>query len=92
MRTLTTTIGLVFCCFLMAAQDRGTIDGTVFDRIGHKVANARVEAKDMASGTSFTGASDEQGVYVLSVPAGTYEVSVVVDGHTNIQPPGTIRA
>ena len=86
MRTLTSMICLVFCTLLAEAQnDRGTIDGTVFDRIGHKVAGAAVEAKNSAGGAIFAAQSDGQGVYTLSLPSGTYDVSVSAAGHKSIQ-------
>jgi hypothetical protein len=86
MRTLTITICLLLSTFSVLAQSqRGTIDGTVFDRIGHTVASAAVEAKNNVTGAVFTGESDGQGVYSLSLPAGTYEVSVSAAGHKYTQ-------
>jgi hypothetical protein len=86
MRTLTSMICLLFWTSLAVAQtDRGTIDGTIFDRIGHKVAGAAVEAKNSNGGAVFAAQSDGQGVYTLSLPPGTYEVSVSAAGHKSIQ-------
>lgn len=85
MRRLTSMICLLFCTWLAEAQnDRGTIDGTVFDRIGHKVAGAAVEVKNSA-GAVFAAQSDGQGVYTLSLPPGTCEVSVSAASHKSIQ-------
>ena len=61
------------------------IDGTVFDRLGHKVAGAPVAAKNMVTGATSTEASNEQGVYALSLPAGTYEITVSVGELKSIQ-------
>lgn len=70
---------------IVAQSERGTIDGAVFDRIGHKVAGAAVEAKNSTTGTVFTAASDGQGVYSLSLPAGTYEISVAAADRKSTQ-------
>jgi hypothetical protein len=86
MRTLIVVVCLLAsACLSVAQSERGTIDGTVFDRIGHKVASAAVEAKNVATGSVFTTQSDERGVYALTLPSGTYEVSVAAVGHTSIQ-------
>jgi Carboxypeptidase regulatory-like domain len=86
MRALTVAILLVFGAFLGVAQSgRGTVDGAVFDRLGHKVAGAPVEAKNMVTGATSTEASNEQGVYTLSLPAGTYEITVSVGELKSIQ-------
>jgi hypothetical protein len=90
MRTLTITICLLFSTLSVVAQSAGIIDGTVFDRIGHKVASAAVEAKNSTTGAVFTGESDGQGVYNLSLPAGTYEISVSAAGHKYTQQDITI--
>lgn len=86
MRTITIALGLLVGAFLVLAQSgRGSLDGTVFDRIGHKVAAASVAAKNTATGAVFTAESNGQGVYALSLPAGTYEVSVTAAGHKSTQ-------
>ena len=86
MRTITAVICFLVCAFLIVAQtDRGTIDGTIFDRIGHKVGGAAVEAKNVATGAMFTAASDGRGIYTLSLPSGTYDVSVAAAGHKSTQ-------
>jgi hypothetical protein len=56
-------------------SNRGTISGTVTDP-GGPVATADVEAKNPATGTVYPTTTDKAGRFSLSVPAGTYEVSV----------------
>ncbi len=70
---------------VVAQSDRGSIDGTVSDRIGHKVASASVEARNMDNGAVFHAETDARGVYTLSLPRGTYEVSITAAGHKSTQ-------
>jgi hypothetical protein len=86
LRALTTTCFALSCTVSVVAQsNRGTIDGTVSDRIGHKVASAAVEARNMDTGAAFNAETDAQGVYTLSLPGGTYEVSITAAGHRSTQ-------
>ena len=58
-----------------AQEPQGTITGTVSDADG-TVADATVEAKNMATGTAYEAISDRDGFTLSQLPAGTYEVSV----------------
>jgi hypothetical protein len=64
-----------------AQSDRGTITGTIADPAGAVVANAAVEAKNVATGAVYPVASSATGNYTIpQLPAGNYELSVDVPG------------
>jgi hypothetical protein len=77
-------IVLCLCVFVFAAfaqSDRGTITGTVADPTGALVANAAVEAKNVATGAVYPVASSATGNYTIAqLPAGAYEITVTVAG------------
>jgi hypothetical protein len=62
------------------AQNGGTISGAVVDLSGEKVANAPIEATNVATKAVFKAASSQEGSYTLRVPAGTYDLSVALLG------------
>ena len=74
------------CLFLLsvaafAQSDRGTITGTIGDPTGAVVTSAKVEARNIDTGTLYEVASTNTGNYTLSqLPAGTYELAVTVPG------------
>jgi hypothetical protein len=71
----------VFAVAAFAQSDRGTITGVISDPAGAVVANAPVEARNAATGVTLQAASTATGNYTLpQLPAGTYEISVVVPG------------
>ena len=64
-----------------AQTDRGTITGTVSDPAGAVVANAAIEARNVATGAVYPVASSGTGNYTIAqLPAGAYELSVTVPG------------
>jgi hypothetical protein len=68
-------------CTAFAQSDRGTITGTISDPAGAVIANAAVEAKNVATGAVYNAASSATGNYtVAQLPAGAYELSVTVPG------------
>jgi len=77
---------IVVCFFVgaliaLAQTDRGTITGTIIDPTGAVVANASIEAKNVANGQTYTATSTQTGNYTLpQLPAGSYEVTVNVQG------------
>jgi hypothetical protein len=82
MRTIRVSIGFLAALIAAFAQgDRGTITGTISDPAGAVVAGAAVEAKNVATGAVYPVASSGTGNYTISqLPAGTYELSVMVQG------------
>src|SRR4051812_7067851 len=61
-------------------QTGGTITGVISDPTGAVVPNAPVEAKNTATGVALPVATSATGNYTLSVPAGTYEITVTLPG------------
>src|SRR5258707_4655497 len=81
MRTVTVACLFLFCVAGFAQSDRGTITGTIGDPAGAVVAGAKVEARNVETGTPYEVASTGTGNYTLSqLPAGTYEMSIAVPG------------
>jgi hypothetical protein len=71
-----------------AGATSGTITGTVVDLSGDIVANAPVQATNVATKTRYEGASSDKGVYTIAqLPAGTYELSVVALGFNPFSQP-----
>ena len=63
-----------------AQSNQGTITGTISDPAGAVVAGAVIEVKNVDTGVVSRGGTSATGNYVISVPAGTYEMSVLVPG------------
>src|SRR5271170_4422824 len=66
------------CAF--AQSNQGTITGTISDPAAAVVPGAQLEVKNTATGVVYRGGTSGTGNYVLSVPAGTYEISVSAPG------------
>ncbi len=66
------------CAF--AQSNQGTITGTISDPAAAVVPAAQLEVKNTATGVVYRGGTSGTGNYVLSVPAGTYEISVSAPG------------
>src|ERR1700722_20635510 len=63
------------------AQATGTLTGTVVDLAGDVVANAPIQATNMATKTIYKTASSEKGGYTIAqLPAGAYELAVAAAG------------
>ena len=76
---------LFMVTFLVAAaafaQTSGTITGTVVDIAGDAVANAPIQATNMATSTVYKAASSEKGSYTIpQLPASAYDLLVAAPG------------
>ncbi|HYK58863.1 MAG TPA: TonB-dependent receptor [Bryobacteraceae bacterium] len=71
---------LILAAAAFAQSDRGTITGTISDPAGAVVQSARIEVKNMDTGTVFQGGTSSTGNYVIAVPVGRYELDVTVTG------------
>jgi len=70
-----------FASMALAQGDRGTITGTIADPAGAVVASAPIQARNIDTGGVYSAESSATGNYTLSqLPAGSYEVSVMVPG------------
>ena len=66
---------------LRAQSDRGTITGAISDPAGAVIANAAIEARNVATGAVYQSATSATGNYTIAqLPAGAYELSVNVPG------------
>src|SRR5579863_9424435 len=63
-----------------AQSNQGTITGTISDPATAVVPSAQLEVKNTATGVVYRGGTSGTGNYVLSVPAGVYEISVNAPG------------
>lgn len=73
----------VFCLAgvgAFAQSNQGTITGTISDPAAAVVPSAQIQVKNSATGVVYSGGTSATGNYVLSVPAGTYEIEVNAPG------------
>jgi len=71
----------LFALSTFAQSDRGTITGTVSDPAGAVIANAAIEARNVATGSVSQVASSATGNYTISqLPAGAYQLTITVQG------------
>ena len=74
---------LLFCASVIPcmAQSTAVLKGTVTDPTGAAVPNAKVVAKNQATGVEWDTQSDSAGSYLIpSLPIGNYNVTVTVPG------------
>ncbi len=82
-------IGLLFLCGLVAAQDRGTVRGTVVDQTGAAIPGATVTVRNVETGLVQTVKTETDGVYtVLYLPVGNYSVTTKKSGFRDAQTSG----
>src|SRR6202167_2561905 len=84
MRHVVAAAVLSLCALAAFAQtDRGTITGTITDPAGAVIANAPIEARNIATGAVYPAASSGTGNYTIAqLPVGAYELTVIVAGFT----------
>ncbi|MBE7545147.1 MAG: TonB-dependent receptor [Bryobacteraceae bacterium] len=77
-------LALMVClaCSVAEAQTiTGSITGTVTDPTGAVVPGARISATNSATNISYTGASNDAGIYsILFLPPGAYKLTVEMSG------------
>ena len=83
--SLACALVVVVCPLLVAHASGGEIAGTITDPQGAVVVGANVTATDTATNKTFTAVSDAQGHYKISVPAGTYNVTIAAKGFNDVQ-------
>lgn len=87
---LSLCVGFVLLMPLFGQGGTGSITGTVTDPTGAAIGAANVQARNVATGVVYSGASTAAGNYTIAnLPVGTYELTVMVSGfkaytHTNL--------
>ncbi|OYW00341.1 MAG: hypothetical protein B7X11_04570, partial [Acidobacteria bacterium 37-65-4] len=67
--------------FAQGGSTSSSISGTVVDSSGGAIPGASIEAKNTAMGTVLTAVTSSNGTFnIPAVPAGTYTVTVKLDG------------
>jgi Carboxypeptidase regulatory-like domain/TonB-dependent Receptor Plug Domain len=85
---MTACLGVILASFvsLAAAQDTGTVSGTVVDSTAQVVPGATVTLTDEASAVARTTTSDERGVFTFrAVPPGSYTVRIELSGFRSFE-------
>jgi hypothetical protein len=88
-------VAVCLCGVLSAfGQTGGTITGTVADASGAVIPGVSIQAKNIATGTTYQVGSSETGNFTLpNLPVGTYELSASLPGFkTFVRPNITIAA
>jgi hypothetical protein len=85
-------VALALCCLAVvvlvcggsatfAQEVTGSVTGTVTDASGAAVAGATITAKSVDRGISYTGVSNDSGIYrIAQLPAGNYDLRVEKSG------------
>ncbi len=76
---------LAVAAVTFAQSDHGSLSGTISDRLGRMVESAPVEVKNTDTGAKFVTESGSKGDYTLSLPRGTYSLSIEVAGRKYTQ-------
>ncbi|HWQ52952.1 MAG TPA: TonB-dependent receptor [Bryobacteraceae bacterium] len=88
LRTVVTLLLLLVCVagFVVAQSSTASISGTVLDPNGAVVPNAKVEAKEIATGRVYQTNATEAGLYVFpSLAPGGYTISVEQPGFKKLE-------
>src|SRR5438094_3128424 len=82
---------LVFSPWVLAQADLGSVSGMVSDSDHAIVAGAPIQVKSMETGATYTATSSSTGNYtVAQLPAGTYDVFIVMPGFTTYRKPAVV--
>src|SRR5690349_19983434 len=81
---------LIVGAWLMVLRDTGyaqaaTLTGTVTHSTGAVLPGVSITAVNAATGMTFTGVTDERGIYRLPVRVGAYQVTTEMSGFTTVQ-------
>lgn len=80
LQTLVLILSLVFVAFAQNEGKTTQLSGNISDQTGGAIADVKVSLKNV-KGLKFETFSNENGIYVLSVPGGTYTVEAEYMGH-----------
>jgi hypothetical protein len=68
-----------------AQTGQGSLQGSIFDRLGHYVFHAPVQVTNVDTGAKYVTETDTKGEYTLSLPSGNYSLSIEVAGQKYVQ-------
>jgi Carboxypeptidase regulatory-like domain/TonB dependent receptor/TonB-dependent Receptor Plug Domain len=89
-------LAVCFLCVLMAGRcygqvEKATLSGTVTDPSGGVIVGAKIEAKDVSTGVTYSGVTDAQGRYTLpEMQVGSYDVSAQETGFEKVLQTGIV--
>ena len=76
---------------LYAQVEKATLSGTVTDPSGAVIVDAKVQAKNIGTGLTYSGNTDGQGRYTLAeMQVGTYEISAQKAGFQQVVQTGVV--
>ena len=82
---------LVFSPWVLAQGDLGSISGMVSNTDHAIVASAPIQVKSLETGATYKATSASTGNYTLSqLPAGTYDLFIVMPGFATYRKPGIV--
>ena len=74
-----------------AQVEKATLSGTVMDPSGAVIVDAKIQAKNVNTGVTYSGGTDGQGRYILpEMQVGTYEVSAQKAGFQQMVQTGVV--
>lgn len=80
-------VGVLLAFPFVAHAQEATVNGTVRDNTGGVLPGVTVTATHEAAGTSYTGVTDERGLYRVAVRAGVYRITAELAGFTTLARP-----
>src|SRR5437870_4905120 len=90
-RSILTLGMLVFSPWVLAQGDLGSISGMVSNTDHAIVASAPIQVKSLETGATYKATSSSTGNYNLSqLPAGTYDLFIVMPGFATYRKPGIV--
>jgi hypothetical protein len=82
---------LVFSPWVLAQGDLGSISGMISDSDHAIVPGAPIQVKSVQTGATYTATSSSTGNYTLAqLPAGTYDLFIVMPGFVTYRKPGVV--
>ena len=74
-------LALMITTIVVAQSDNGTINGSIADPSGARIAGAAVTIKNQFTGAERTAQSNSDGLYsITNIPSGTYTLTVIAVG------------
>ena len=77
---LAATIVILAGATAFAQSNQGTITGAISDPAGAVVQGAQIEVRNSETGVLYSGGTSNTGNYIITMPSGTYEITVTVPG------------